>query len=174
MFRTFTFVMAAMSVSLLPCAAQAQSRPNVALSYSFERVFDDGEGLNLPAGWLLSVAKPLGDTPLSVVGEVGGTYRTDEGETLALYSYHGGIRATIGARRNVRPFAQFLLGATTATCCGEGVTFFSVEPGGGADIRLSRRADLRVGVSFPHVFTEGEVGHAARFNVGIVLPFGKP
>jgi hypothetical protein len=94
MFRTITFVMAAMAVASLPSAAQAQSPPggNVAVSYSFERLFDDGQGLNMPGGWLVSAAKSLGNTPLSVVGEFGARRSSRTARSVTLPGSTSGSR----------------------------------------------------------------------------------
>ena len=44
------------------------------ISYSFFR-FLEGPDLNVPAGWLISFAKPIGRAPIAVVGEAAGNYR---------------------------------------------------------------------------------------------------
>lgn len=162
----------ALSCLLLPGVVHAQEpTPQVAFGYSFQTLFDDGEGFNLPIGWFASFAHPLGGSRVSAVGEVAGNYDREYGETFWLYTYQGGIKVT-GKGDAVKPYAQFLAGALTLGCCGDSATYFVIEPGAGVDVRLNGRAALRLGASFPTAFNEGEVGKSLRFQVGMVVPVG--
>ena len=161
------------AVALLPARpAHAQSTPlgDVAVSYSFLR-FVEGDGLNLSAGWLVSVSRRIGPV-FSVVGEAAGNYRSDEGDWLMVHSFMGGVRASPRSRAGVRPFAQLLVGAAAASCCGESDTKPAVEPGGGLDVPIGERTAARIGVSFPFVFDEGDVTKLFRFQAGVVFRIG--
>ena len=65
-----------------------------------------------------------------------------------------------------------LAGAALAYCCGEMDAKFAIEPGGGADLPMGRRTALRVGVSFPIVFVEGETANLFRFQTAVVFRLG--
>lgn len=174
MFRTLGVGLVVTIVCAVPAPAHAQSpwRGDVAINYSFQRLFDNGDSYNLHTGWLVSVAARPGTSPVSLVGEVAGNYDRESGETLSLHTYQGGVRLTARSNRGIKPFAQFLLGGMTAACCGESATAFSIEPGGGVDLALNGRASLRLALSFPTAFSEGEVGKSARYQVGVAMPFG--
>ena len=70
-------------------AARAQE-PEVAASYSFARI-TNGDGLNLPAGFLVSIAGGGRNSPW-LVAEIGGNFRSEHGVTLKLFTVEGGVR----------------------------------------------------------------------------------
>ena len=155
-----------------PSAAQAQApAAEIAGGYSFARIIE-GDGLNMPAGWVFTAAAPIGRI-FAVVGEVSGNYKKEGDETLKVHFFQGGVRvsAPVNGTRP-RPWAQFLAGGVNSSCCGEGSTDPSIEVGGGVDIPMGPAA-LRVGLSFPMVFSEGEVGNLMRFQAGVAFPLGK-
>jgi hypothetical protein len=155
-----------------PANAQTSTGGNVGLSYSFLRLLDEDD-LNMPAGWLVSFAQPIGGSPVSIVGEAAGNYKTEFDETLRLHTFQGGVRVAARTNPNVTPFAQFLAGVMNINCgCGESKNYFAIEPGGGVDFRVSDRVAFRVGASFPMAFNEGETGNSFRFQTGVVLPLG--
>jgi hypothetical protein len=172
--RALTASLVLVAVLLIPTFASAQtSIGDIGFSYSFHRLFDEGDSLNMPAGWLVSASKSLGRSPFAVVGEVAGSYRSESGETVRLYTYQGGLRIS-GSNPTVRPFAQFLVGTMHAGCgCGESATYFSIEPGGGVDVLLGRHASLRLGASLPTAFSEGDTGKSVRLQVGLSVPLGR-
>ena len=139
------------------------------ISYSFFR-FLEGPDLNVPAGWLISFAKPIGRAPIAVVGEAAGNYRREFGETFRVHTYQAGLRLLARTAPGVDPFAQFLAGGMSAGCCGESSTNFMIEPGVGVDFSMGRGLALRAGVSFPIAFVEGGAANALRLQAGVVLP----
>jgi hypothetical protein len=153
-------------------SASAQTGPgaNVAFGYSFLRLLDEEGDLNMPAGWLVSVAKPVGRSTVSVVGEVAGNYKSEFGETLRLHTIQGGVRLSAPGGRPLRPFAQFTAGVMAIGCCGESEGYFTIEPGGGVDIALTRRLSLRIAGSFPTAFADGDTGNTFRFHTAVVVP----
>ena len=109
---------------LIATAGTASAQTNDAtlgLSYSFFR-FLEGPDLNVPVGWLISFAKPIARSPIAVVGEAAGNYRSEFGETLRVHTYQGGLRLLARTAPGVDPFAQFLVGGMSAGCCGESST----------------------------------------------------
>ena len=163
-------------ILVLSAAATARAQApaavagDVGVSYSFLRILE-GDGENLPAGWLASFAGRV--TPaVSVVGEVGGNYKSESGQTLKLHTFQGGVRVSSGTSVEVRPYAQFLVGGMNLTCCGEGVTHWMVEPGGGVDVPINRRTAVRFGVGVPVVFSDGDTSKALRLHAGVVFQLG--
>lgn len=140
------------------------------ISYSFFR-FLEGADLNLPAGWLVSFAKPIDRrSAISVVGEIAGNYRSEFGETLKVHTYQGGLRLSGRTAPGVYPFAQILLGGMTSGCCGTSSTNFMIEPGFGVDFAMSRGVAFRGGISLPIGFDDGDAIKSLRLQAGIVLP----
>jgi hypothetical protein len=145
---------------------------------------DDGETSRL--GWNTSAAGSV--TPwLSVIGEFGGNYETDEdfGVSAQLHSFMGGMRF-IGrfANGRVNPFGQFLGGVEYGHVSGrltdfgsvplDSATSFAIQPGGGVDIGLSESIALRMQVDFRTTFYDGD-GASTRFRFapGIVIRAGR-
>jgi hypothetical protein len=147
----------------------AQDTPvvDVGVGYSFLRI-NEGEGLNMPAGWLASIAGRTTNW-LSVVGEIAGNYKSESGETFSVHTFQGGIRVLARQNPNVRPYGQFLLGGANASGGGGSDTEFSIEPGGGVDFPFGGQTAARVGIGFPMVVVEGDTLNTFRFHVGFVF-----
>jgi hypothetical protein len=71
-----------------------------------------------------------------------------------------------------RPYAQMLAGVVVASCCGEYEARFVVEPGGGLDIPVSRRAALRFGVGLPMTFGDDRT-EMLRAHAGVSFDIGR-
>lgn len=168
--RTLSWLTAA-SVLLTASAAAAQTTDTtIGISYSFMR-FLEGADLNLPAGWLVSFAKPIDRrSAISVVGELAGNYRSEFGETLKVHTYQGGLRLSGRTAPGVYPFAQFLLGGMTSGCCDRSSTRFMIEPGFGVDLATTHGVAFRGGISLPFGFEDGDAIKALRLQAGVVLP----
>jgi hypothetical protein len=102
-------------------------------------------------GWLGSVGFRL--TPvLSVVGEVSGEYNSDRfDDSFRYYSAVAGPKFS-AAKGRARPYGQLAVGlirCRTIFRIGEPLSyannFFGFEPGGGVNVRLASRFDLRAG-----------------------------
>jgi hypothetical protein len=156
------------AVAQTPIEAQSE-RATLGISYSFLRILNDGD-LNLPAGWLVSFAGPFERSPVSLVGEVAGNYRSEFGETLHLYTVQGGLRLSGRTSRDVYPYGQFLLGLMNVGCCGDSTNHFAIEPGVGVDLRATRGVSFRFGASFPFGFDDNGTLKAFRLQAGVVLP----
>src|ERR1041384_1785244 len=98
-----------------PAAAQSATT-NLGISYSFLRLLNDGD-LNMPAGWLVSFAGPLERTPVLLVGEAAGNYRSQFGETVHLHTFQGGFRVVGRTTPDVHPYGQLLFGVMNVGCC---------------------------------------------------------
>src|SRR6185503_20934507 len=86
--------LASATVLLTACAGSASAQTTDAtlgISYSFLRYLE-GADFNLPVGWLISFAKPIDRSAISLVGELAGNYRSEFGETLKVHTFQGGLR----------------------------------------------------------------------------------
>ena len=154
---------------VVPTTARAQ-QPEVGVSYSYARI-TNGDGLNLPAGFLVSIAGGGRSSPW-LVGEVAGNFRSERNETLKLFTIQGGVRFFSETREGMRPFAQLLVGLASLNLRGESTNKVAIEPGAGIDLPLGQGIAFRAGFGVPFVVTEGENLRLLRITMGIV--FGGP
>ena len=164
--------LASAAVLLTVCAGTASAQTTDAtlgISYSFLRYLE-GADFNLPVGWLISFAKPIDRSAISLVGELAGNYRSEFGETLKVHTFQGGLRLSGRTAPGVNPFAQILLGGVNSGCCGGSSTNFMIEPAFGVDLAMSRGVAFRGGISFPIAFDDGDAITSLRLQAGIVLP----
>jgi hypothetical protein len=103
---------------------------------------------------------------LSLVAEFAANHFSGFEETYTQVG--GGIRFGRSLPR-VRPFGQVVVGIQRDF----GATGFNVQPGGGVNVRLARRADAKVQVDFPIVRWEGKTYEQFRLNVGVGMPLGR-
>jgi hypothetical protein len=150
----------------LPASVRAQE-PELGVSYSYGRI-TNGDGLNLPAGFLVSVAGTGRQSPW-LVGEIGGNFRSERGVTLKLFTVEGGVRFFSRTDEGLRPFAQFLIGFASLRLGGGSSNKFSLEPAAGIDMPIGQAVALRAGIGVPIIVTEGENLKLLRINLGIVL-----
>ena len=165
-----SIVLSVIFAAMTAGSASAQTGgTNVAFGYSFLRLLSDVDE-NLPMGWLVSFATPVQRSPVALVGEIAGNYRREDGITLRLHTAQGGVRIFGDVDGSVTPFAQVLAGVMAFGCCGGSSKYFSLEPGGGLDIAVSRSASVRLAASLPIAFSDGDSAHGLRLQAGIVLP----
>jgi hypothetical protein len=167
--RSMSWVLAATLFFAQAGVASAQTTDaTLGVSYSFFR-FLEGADLNVPAGWLISFAKPIDRSAIALVGEFAGNYRSEFGETLRVHTFQGGLRLSGRTAPGVDPFAQILLGGMSSGCCGSSATSFMFEPGFGVDLAMGRGVAFRAGISFPIALDDGAV-KSLRLQAGVVLP----
>jgi hypothetical protein len=105
-----------------------------------------------PIGWQATVSQRIKndaaakrDTPISIVGDFGGQFRTlDNGLALHVYEYLGGVRVRAGRIKTVAPgtrrvdptsvFVHALYGGTTRSGGTASGTGFMMGYGGGVDV----------------------------------------
>lgn len=146
--------------------------------YSFLRDDDLDENLH---GWVASAAGTATKW-LSIVGEVGGNYKTVDvfgtDFSFSIHSFMGGPRVSARLPGSVTPFGQVLVGGVrgTVSVLGESdsSTEFGLQLGGGVDFWVRPRLGLRIGADYRRVFIEeAEEGlNEFRFHAGIVLGVG--
>ena len=160
------------TVALLVVAspAAAQNTGDVSFGYSFLRLMDEGDSLNIPAGWNVSFAGNATDL-FSAVGEVGGHYKSEDGSTLKIHSFMAGVRVAARGNPRVVPFAQVLGGGAYGSVDGDGSWDSAIQPGGGVDFRLND-SDLliRAQADFPIYFEDGETFNGFRATFSVVVP----
>ena len=137
-----------------------------------------------PVGWQASASQKIknaveaattGDTPISIVGDFGGQFKTlDDGRALHAYEYMGGMRVRAGApKKPVSVFAHALVGGTTRSIGATSETGFMMGYGGGVDVATPGGA-YALGVRTQFDWLPSRVSGAwttnqFRLAVGIVL-----
>jgi hypothetical protein len=175
-------IAASASIALLlwgtPASAQAASDPplRIAIGYSFlqEQGLGGGPSTTYPKGWVASVDRQLGHGRLAVVGEVGGSYRTNlVVETESLYGFLGGLRIDLVRFGAVRVFAQGLVGLERFAEPGLSERGLALQPGGGIDLRVTHRIAIRAEGDFRAAHEEGVTFREGRVTVGLVIGAGR-
>ena len=173
-----------------PVRAAAQSpSTNVSLTYTFLR--DTGEGQSFTAGATVGVTLRIRGW-LAATAEAGLSadskdYSSSGGGVwdYRYTSFHAGPRVA-RPEGTIRPYGQLLAGATRwqiretqlAPSDWDGTTDFSLQPGAGLDVFLTRRVALRfagdVQVLFRHEsrFDTNYRTYLYRFHAGVSFHFG--
>jgi hypothetical protein len=158
--------------------AHAQNNIDVSAGYQFGHVSQNGFSTTLPYGWNVDVSGAI--RPMwAWVGEVGGIYKSENGVTDREHSYQGGVRVFEAVTPMFTPYGQVLLGGLTssASCSGcSSASAFSVQPGGGVDIKVSPKASARIAADYRRVFfsdTNGGGRNDFRMVFGVVFHTGK-
>jgi len=174
----------------MPTPAQAGVRvPAMEITGAYSALWDDvlsedgGDGF-LEAGWMLSLCGNLTQS-IGVVGEVSGHYTSDDtldasGAPLAadwdLLGVHAGPRYTHRGGGFAVPYVQALAGWTRTGVELAGVRrvedAFSIQPGVGLNLRLSRSVGLGFGADYRLAFGEYENRNELRLHAGLVLAIG--
>lgn len=144
---------------------------------------DGGDGFQ-ELGFLLSLSAPL-NRSLSVVGEASGHYGSDDlagalGVPLTLdrdiLGVHAGPRFTHRGGGRAEPYVQALAGWTRTGLELAGLRevedSFSIQPGVGLNLRLSRSVGLGLGADYRLVFGEEENRNEVRLHAGLVFAIG--
>jgi hypothetical protein len=162
--RTVLLLTVVLFLGASPARAQG---PELGVSYSYGHI-TNGDGLNLPAGFLVSIAGGGRESPW-LVGEIGGNFRSEHGVTFKLFTIEGGVRFFTDLNGDVRPFAQLLVGLASLRTRGDSLNKFSIEPAAGVDFSISRGIAFRAGVGVPIIVTEGENLKLLRLNLGLAF-----
>lgn len=146
----------------------------VSAGYAFVR---DGDDFNLPLGWAASVAKNLGPW-LGVVGDVSGSYRTDEGVRYNIHNFLGGTRFSL-RRKTLTPYGEVLFGLSRSSVSFDEGSIpgfetgsssdFAYQFGGGIDIRWRPGVAFRTGLDLRSIAAAGGTARQVRFIAGVVI-----
>jgi hypothetical protein len=144
---------------------------------------DGGDGL-YELGWLVSLCANM-NRSLGIVGEASGHYTSDDildtvGAPLAvdrdLLGVHAGVRYTLARGGRAMPYLQALGGWTRSgfeVAGGREVEdAFSIQPGVGLHLQLSRSAGLALGADYRLVLGREENRNEVRFHAGLVFAVG--
>ena len=159
----------------------------VAVAYSalWDDTFSrDGADGFYELGWTLSLCANL-NRSLGVVGDVSGHYTSDDtldalGVPLTqdrdLLGVHAGLRYTHRHEGFAVPYVQALAGWTRTGLEQSGgrevEDAFSIQPGVGLQLRLSRSVGLGLGADYRVVFGEQESRNEVRLHAGFVIGIG--
>src|SRR5262245_2467314 len=146
----------------------------------------------LKRGWYLDADGHLNEV-FSVVGEIGGSYRSEDGVDVvsgtrvnvdvnfSVHTFAGGLRlrAPIGG---IVPFGQVMFGAVRQAVSVEGSTTVGtrtvtvndknsdtdpiLDVGGGVNIMTADKFGVRVGLGWMRFFHEGNDSNVFRFEAG--------
>ena len=133
---------------LLPASVSAQVNPvnDFFGGFSVFSIGGDATGpRHTPIGWQVSVSQKTksaveaatkGDTRISIVGDFGGQFGAlDNGGSLHVYEYMGGVRARAGSRtQRTSVFSHALFGGTSRSGDARSGTGFMMGYGGGLDM----------------------------------------
>jgi hypothetical protein len=172
-----------------PASLSAQVNPVNDFFGGFSVFTIDGDAKgsrHTPIGWQVSASQKIksaaeaatkGDTPISLVGDVGGQFGTSaNGNTLHVYEYMGGVRARAGSlKRRTSVFAQALFGGMTRSGDVTAESGFMMGYGGGLDMTTHPSGpayDFGVRVQFdwlPSRFNGAWAEKQFRIAVGIIF-----
>jgi hypothetical protein len=160
----------------------------VALAYSalWDDAFSRGGADGFyDLGWTLSLCANL--TPsLGVVGDASGHYTPDDAQDALgapvprdrdLLGVHAGLRYTHRGEGFAVPYVQALAGWTRSGLDQpdgrrDVEDAFSIQPGLGLQLRLSRSVGLALGADYRLVFGEAERRSEVRLHAGLVFGIG--
>jgi opacity protein-like surface antigen len=164
---------AALILSAAPAAAQgsAAAREDRPLLGAGLSIVTDGGDTGI--GVAIDFARAIYSTSDVAVAPVGdfGWHSFDGFKSL---TFMGGGRVTAGSGR-FAPFGQFLIGSfrvSTSFCDDCSETRLVMTPGGGMDIAVHRKLNVRAQIDFLMIMFPDETTHARRFTFGVSLPFG--
>ena len=178
--------LACLGVAALGSAVPASAQ-NVSFGYQFQRLSGGGGGFNIPAGFNVDAAVPVGSR-LSVVGQVDWSrksqsetiFGTSVEATLNATTFGGGVRWA-GSTPSVAPYIDVLFGGTHFSGNGnvagvEVASGSSTDPmfqaGGGVAIPVSSVTSVIGQFDYRRVFTDAEDADSIRFVAGIRFGFG--
>src|SRR5262245_29838322 len=162
MTRLALLVLAATLFWPLSLAAQVNPVNDFFGGFSVSRLAGDETGAagNTLAGWQVAVsqkirstvASALKPTPISIAGDFGRQSKTlDDGRTLHVSQYMGGVRVRAGRINTVAPgvrrvdpisvFVHALAGGTTRGAGDASTTGFMMRYGGGVDVMPNPRGE---------------------------------
>lgn len=186
----FVFVVALLCSSILVIPARGQ-QVEVTGAYQFTHLEAGALGYsastNVPMGFAAGVNVPIPRFSwMGVVGDVGWMRKSDSfsdvTSTARIINYGGGPQFTYRGSKRLQPYARCVFGGasftTSVRVSGAGSTSatntsFFLQPGGGADFRVTRHVWLRGGVDYFRSDEQGVSVNSVRATGGIQLRFGR-
>lgn len=168
-----------------PTPPPAAPRPGPARGLDFSvgyAVLHDSElATTFPAGWVAAFSDRV-DRRFSVVGEVGGHYKTQTTSGVQyrdrIHAFLGGVRVGEYRRWRVAPFGQVLVGAAHLSQSALGLsasdTVLAIQPGVGVEVPgVVSNVGLRGQVDYRWLH-RGDIGASAseiRASLSVVIPW---
>jgi len=172
------FLLAVLLVFGVLEAAEAQSEaPKLEVSggYAFLRDLGD-EATSLPLGWNVSLARNF--TPsLGVVGDVGGSYKSEEGIDFSEHAFLGGARYSFrddGVVPYVEGLAGMIRSSVSSGTAGTSAWDFGLQAGVGLHYGIKDNLSVRAALDLRNIFSEGESYQQLRILAGVTYAFGGP
>jgi hypothetical protein len=180
--RTAGTVVALTLVAVAAFAVPAGAQ-NLSLGYQVQRFSSEGDSVNAPFGFSLSVA---GSGPLTLVGQVDWSRKhesqvllgTSVDATANFTAFAGGIRMSGQDRHSASPFVDLLFGAMrssgSANVAGEKIdggseTDKMLQLGGGVSVPMSGGLGFFGQLDYRRVFATDAHVNVVRFVAGIRL-----
>lgn len=186
----FALAAVLLSSNLLAVAAHGQQL-EVTGAYQFTHFQTGALGYsantNVPMGFAAGINVPMPRFSwVGVVGDVGWIQKSNSfpnaTSTARIINYGGGPQFTYRGSKRLQPYARCIFGGasftTSVRVSGTGsasatYTSFLLQPGGGADFRLSRRLWLRGGIDYSRTNEQGVSVNSVRAIGGIQLRLGR-
>jgi len=163
--RVFRPVAAFALLLLAPSFARAQT--SVSAGYQFAHVSANGSGESYPVGWYVDGS--VGLLPMvALAGQLGGIYKSVNGVSLHADEFFGGVRLAATTLATVTPFVQALIGEVNAGASGSSSSAFSVQLGGGVDIKTVSIFRLRLGADYRRNFLSAAHGGTENVFAGML------
>jgi len=168
-------------VALLPLVAFAQApKAEVFGGYQYTHVNIAGTGLNFN-GWNTSVAGNITKT-FGVAGDFSGSYHSETGGSLDVYTYTFGPVVNLNHEGVVNPFVHALFGGAHAKLSATGVgsattNGFAMMLGGGVDAKVAPHIAVRLiqadwaYLHFSDLGSDASLSKNVRISTGLVIRF---
>jgi len=175
------YVLALIGIVFAPSARAQTSGFEVSTGYLVARASDQ----TLPLGWSLEVSRDFGPT-WSIVGEVGGAYKTTAAKSLGvdvdlrIHTVGIGARWSTRSSHRIVPFAQMVAGAARlgasakirGVTTGDSSTDLMLMPAGGLKVRLAHPFAVVGHIDYRRVFIDradnnGSAAHQLSAFIGI-------
>jgi len=104
-------------------------------------------------------------------GDFTGGFNTSYGNSYHLFTYTGGPQYSFRAGKQIRPFAEVLVGGATFSAAGASQNAFAAEFGGGLDINRARWGLRVIEVDYLYTHFGGTGQNNVKISTGLLLHF---
>jgi len=150
-----------------PALAQDKGAANVSFGYSNLTMFNDIANETINAGWTASVGAGVANKT-AIVGEIGGHY--DSG--FKFHTFQAGVRMSAKGSPTATPFFQVLTGLGHDNT-GIAANSWTLQPGGGVDVKINDKAAFRGQVDWMLIRNSGVNTNSLGFGGSIVINLPK-
>jgi hypothetical protein len=168
------------TVLLLTSAVPAMAQGTLGVGITF---IWPGDNQGTYTGFTVDYSAPVHKTSTMSVGFVGDYTYAHQSEDVGINAlsssnvdanlFQGGIRVTGTTDAKIKPFGQFLFGAAHFSGDVSPETDFVMTFGGGVDLHVSGRTNVRAQVDIPVIFFEGDSDSTTRLFLGLSWSLGQ-